>query len=132
MPDKKFRLLCADDHEDTCLMLSTLFEQLGYEVETTCDPKDALALAREHHFDLYILDGRFKGAQSTDLCASILALNPRALIVFYSGAAQDAERVRALAAGATSYVIKPDIKGLVAAVKDALAEDDDNKAETAT
>jgi CheY-like chemotaxis protein len=131
MPDKKFRLLCADDHEDTCLMLSTLFGQLGYEVETTSDPDGALAHAREDRFDLYIIDGRFHGSQRADLCAAILALNARARIVFYSGAAQDADRERALGAGAIAYVVKPDIKGLVAVVKNVLTPNDDD-AKTAT
>ncbi|MDT7541706.1 MAG: two-component system, response regulator RegA [Acidobacteriota bacterium] len=132
MPEEKFRLLCADDHEDTCLMLSTLFGQLGYEMETACDPEDALVLARERHFDLYILDARFHGSQRTDLCASILALDPRARVLFYSGATQDADRERALSAGAIAYVAKPDIKGLVAAVKKVLAGDDDSAAGNAT
>jgi CheY-like chemotaxis protein len=120
MPGKKFQILCVDDHEDTCLMLSILFGQLGYEAETMCDPDDALARAREGRFDLYVLDGRFHGLERTDLCASILSLNPRARVVFYSGAAQDSDRERAMRAGATAYVAKPDIKALVAVVNDVL------------
>jgi CheY-like chemotaxis protein len=126
MPDKKFRILCVDDHEDTCFMLSTLFGQIGYEVETSADPDDALRLAREGRFDLFIVDGRYQGVARPDLCDSILALNPSARIIFYSGMAQDSARAQSLCAGATAYVGKPDIKNLVAAVKEVLAASGDD------
>ena len=131
MPDKKFRILCVDDHEDTCFMLSTLFGQMGYEVETTGEPDDALRLAREGRFDLFVLDGRFAGVARTDLCGSILSLNEGARIIFYSGAVQESDREQALCAGATAYVGKPDIKALVETVKQVLVASE-NAAQTAT
>ena len=132
MPSKKFQILCVDDHEDTCLMLSILFGQLGYEAETTPDPEAALARARAGRFDLYVLDGRFHGAERTDLCASILALNPHSHVVFYSGAVQDSDRERAMRAGATAYVAKPDIKALVDTVREVLAQGGEGDAVKAT
>jgi CheY-like chemotaxis protein len=132
MPDKKFRILCVDDHEDTCFMLSTLFGQMGYEVQTSGDPDDALRLAREGRFDLFVLDGRFAGVARTDLCASILSLNERARIVFYSGMVEAVVREQALCAGATAYVSKPDIKALVETVKKVLAATGDAAQQTAT
>lgn len=127
MPDKKFRILCVDDHADTCLMLSTLFGQMGYEVESATDPEVAHARAREVHFDLYVLDGRFQGRERTDICAALSTLDPHARVIFYSGDAQDDARDRAFEAGACGYVAKPDIKGLVAAVKKALAANGDGE-----
>jgi CheY-like chemotaxis protein len=120
MPDRKFRILCVDDHEDTCLMLSTLFGQMGYEVESSPDPEDALARARNGRFDLYILDGHFRGSQGADLCDALIESEPHARVVFYSGDAQESARESALGAGASAYVTKPDIKALVAAVEKVL------------
>jgi DNA-binding response OmpR family regulator len=121
MTGKKPRIICVDDHEDTCFMLSTLFGQFGYDVLTTGDPDDALRLAREQRFDLFILDGHYQGVSRLDLCARVLELDPLAQIIFYSGAARETEREEGLGAGAKAYVVKPDIKGLVAAVKKLLS-----------
>ncbi|MDT7602175.1 MAG: two-component system, OmpR family, alkaline phosphatase synthesis response regulator PhoP [Acidobacteriota bacterium] len=123
MASKKPRIICVDDHEDTCFMLSTLFGQLGYEVLTTGDPDDALRLAQDERFDLYILDGHYKGVSRFDLCERVLALDPHAQVVLYSGAAQETERAEGLRAGASAYVVKPDIKGLMATVKQLVEPD---------
>ncbi|MCA1815019.1 MAG: response regulator [Acidobacteria bacterium] len=120
MGQDKPRILCVDDHEDTCQMLSLFFEHAGYEVGTTGDPEEALRLARERLFDLYVLDGRYNGAPRPDLCAKLLELDPGASVVIYSGAVSHSERAEELCEGARAYVAKPDMKGLVEAVKAAL------------
>jgi DNA-binding response OmpR family regulator len=121
VPSQKPRIICVDDHEDTCFMLSTLFGQQGYDVLTTGDPEEALRLATEGRFDLFVLDGHYHGVSRLDLCERVRELDPRARVIFYSGAAQESERAEGLLAGASAYVVKPDIKGLLAAVKKILA-----------
>ena len=121
MTSHKPRIICVDDHEDTCFMLSPLFGQMGYDVLTTGDPEEALRLAAEGRFDLFVLDGHYRGVSRLDLCARVRELDPHARVIFYSGAAQETERAKGLAAGASAYVVKPDIKGLMAAVRKLLA-----------
>ena len=123
MPQDKPRILCVDDHEDTCQMLSLLLSHEGYEVETSPDPDEALRLARERRFALFILDGRYNGVPRPDLCAKLIELDPGTPIIIYSGAVSRSERAEELCAGARAYVAKPDIQALVVAVNAALAPD---------
>lgn len=55
-----------------------------------------------------------------ELCRHIRESRPGAKVIFYSGAAFDEDRERGLAAGACAYVNKPEVEGLVEAVKRAL------------
>ena len=122
MTSHKPRIICVDDHEDTCFMLSTLFGQMGYDVLTTGDPEEALRLATEGSFDLFILDSHYRGVSRFDLCERLRGLDPHARVIFYSGAAQETERAKGLDAGASAYVVKPDIKALMAAVRKLIAD----------
>ncbi len=45
-----------DDVSDVTEMLSVLMTHAGYDVSTASNAQDALALAREHHFDVIISD----------------------------------------------------------------------------
>ena len=117
------RILCVEDDEDSCFMLKALFETWGYEVTTAGGVEAALRLIRPQSFDLFILDNRFADGSGVDLCRRIRAADPQTPIVFYSGAALEADRERGLGAGAQAYVIKPDIDGLLAAVKELLEDE---------
>lgn len=97
-------------------MLSALFGAAGYEVATAggvAEARRALAVAS---FDLVVLDNRFADGTGVELCAWVLARSPATPVVFYSGAAYDGDKERALRAGAAAYVVKPDIEGLLTAV----------------
>src|SRR5688572_28169104 len=48
--------LVVDDVSDVTEMLSVLLTHAGYEVSTAHCARDAIALAREHHFDVIISD----------------------------------------------------------------------------
>jgi CheY-like chemotaxis protein len=39
------RILCVDDHADTCFMLQTLFGRAGHEVVSAANVGEALRLA---------------------------------------------------------------------------------------
>jgi len=50
------RILVVDDDRGLSLALSTLLKAVGHAVETAGDGPDALALLREHDFDIVLLD----------------------------------------------------------------------------
>ncbi|HZB44117.1 MAG TPA: hypothetical protein VE360_02680, partial [Pyrinomonadaceae bacterium] len=56
MPSEKRRVLCAEPHEDTCLLIKTLLGGQGHEVVSARTVHDCLELARRERFDLYMLD----------------------------------------------------------------------------
>ena len=56
MQRTKARILHVDDHQDTRLIIAALLNDLGYGVMTAGSVTEALALSKEIHYDLFILD----------------------------------------------------------------------------
>jgi len=112
----------VDDNDDTCFLLQSLLGSHGHEVKTAAGFGEALSLARAQDFDLFILDIHYPGGSGEDLCRQLKQLRPATPVIFYSGAADEDERERGLAAGADAYVLKPEIDGLLAAVRQALQQ----------
>lgn len=122
MADSKCRVLCVDDHHDTSEMLELLLSKEDYEVETAGTMEEACRLAMETQFDLYVLDRRLPDATGLELCERLQEMTPGVPCIFYSGDAYELHRREAFAAGASAYVAKPDIDGLIDAVQKLLAE----------
>lgn len=111
------RILCVDDHDDTCFFLSTLLGGSGYEVKHAASVGEALGVAREEHFDLFVLDSRYPDGSGVELCQRLRQARPPTPVVFYSGASLAEDEARALGAGAEAYVVKPEIDGLLTVVE---------------
>lgn len=125
MQPTKRRILCVDDDDDTCFMLSALLGQAGYEVLTASGVAEGLRLARGGRFDLYILDNRFTDGTGLDLCRQIREFDDTTPILFFSGLAQESDRQRGLGAGAQGYLIKPnDLDKLVETVARLIGNND--------
>lgn len=122
-PHKK-RILCVDDDEDVCLMITNLLGFIGYQVTTVQTVPDALNSIREGKFDLYLIDNWLPGGSGIDICRTIRADNPSVAIVFYSAAAFEDDRKRAIEAGADAYFLKPtEINKLVEAIRQMFDEE---------
>ena len=67
----------------------------------------ALSAANKAGFDAYILDYWLPDMSGISLCKDIRRLDPRAPIVFHTGAAQDGYRARAIRAGADGFLAGP-------------------------
>lgn len=116
MQSPRRRILCVDDNEDTCFMLTTLLGR-DYETKSAAGVGATMELARREHFDLYILDNRFPNATGPELCRRLRELHPETPIIFYSGAAFESDREEGLRAGAQAYIVKPNIDSLTEAVR---------------
>lgn len=115
------RVLCVDDNEDFCEMLSIQLKLLRIEANTVATAAQALWAIQAERFDLYLLDSWLPGVDGFELCRRIRDLDPHTPILFFSGAAYEADKKRALEAGANAYVIKPDLHGLVGSIKKLLS-----------
>jgi DNA-binding response OmpR family regulator len=115
-------VLCVDADEDACFILYALLKGEGCDAVTTFTLGDALALAKREAFDLYILDTRYQDGTGLELCRALRGLRPDAKVIFYSGAAHEADRQSVTEAGELAYVKKHEIKELLAAVRRALAD----------
>ena len=107
------RILCVDDDEDCRVMLRTLLELALVEAKTVGTSAQALAAIEREHFDLYMLDARLPDLDGFELCRRMRDFDPNTPILFFSGAAFEADKQKGVEAGANAYVIKPDLEGLL-------------------
>ncbi len=121
MSQGKCRVLCIDDHEDSSEILKLILSQEDYEVSTAVTVREALELAVNEEFDLYVLDRHLPDGSGVELCQKLDEISPGVPCIFYSGDAYDIHRSEALAAGADAYVAKPDIERLINSVRELLA-----------
>lgn len=115
MPTK--RILCIDDHEDTCFLLTTMLGRSGMEAVSAPGVDEALRLMESEQFSLYVVDGQMRGASGLTPCEEIRAVDAHTPIVIFSGQANESDKVAAMLAGANAYVLKPEVTELVATVE---------------
>ncbi len=120
--DTLSRVLCVDDDDDACEMMSLLLK--GYGIDATCvrSAAEAWPMIKAECFDLYLLDGWLPKVDGFEFCRQLRHFDPLTPILFYSGAAYDADRQKGIAAGANAYIVKPDFDGLTDTLLDLLAK----------
>jgi CheY-like chemotaxis protein len=101
----KKRILCVEDHEDTCELIAIILSD--YEVIFSKTIAESIKLFKSQPFDLCILDSLLEDGHGIELCRQLLALKPDTPIIFASGVSQRQEINKALAAGAKAYLVKP-------------------------
>jgi DNA-binding response OmpR family regulator len=104
---RKKAILCIEDDQDTCEMLTVLLGLAGYDVTHAQNSIDGLSLARQSKFDLILLDWYLPDGTGIELCQGIREFDTTTPIVFYTGEAHETELQQALSAGANGYLIKP-------------------------
>ncbi len=112
------RVLFVDDDEDACEILRLLMSSCGIDATCAQSPAEAWPLIRGQDFDLFVLDGWLPGIDGFEFCRQIREVDSDTPVIFYSGAAYDADIRRGIAAGANAYVTKPDIDALIKAIAD--------------
>ena len=117
MRPAKTHILCVDDDGDVAELVSMMLRSADadYEVESVALPEEALRLAAERGFDLYVLDYRYPRTTGVEVCKQIRLRDPHTPIMFFTAEARERVRLEALAACADAYLIKPDDLGKVAA-----------------
>lgn len=116
MQPVKQRILCVDDDDDTCFMLTTLLEQENFETKSANTINEALQLAQSSSFNLFVIDNRFPDARGPNLCRRLKELFPLTPLIVFSGDGYKSDCVEALEAGAAALVNKPDVDVLVQTV----------------
>jgi CheY-like chemotaxis protein len=104
-----FKVLVAEDHDDTRMLLRTLLERRGLTVVEASDGEEACALATRECPDLILMDGglpRLDGISATRRLRGLDAL-AGVPIVFLSGHAGPQHQQDARDAGCDDYVVKP-------------------------
>jgi DNA-binding response OmpR family regulator len=107
MKSQYARILYAEDDADTRELVTVIFERQNCQVIATESHDEALRLARAEHFDLYLIDNWMPGISGVRLCEQLREFDQHTPVLFYSGAAYETDRERALLSGAQGYLVKP-------------------------
>ena len=107
MTSPKGRILCTEDDPDNRDLIVLTLSRNGFDVICAKDADHAITLAKTNSFDLYLLDTWLPGISGTTLCRRIRKFDFKTPILFYSGAAADADKEAAKKAGAQGYLVKP-------------------------
>lgn len=110
------RVLCVDDDQDSREMLSLILKFWRIETKAVGTAAQALSSIQAESFDLYLLDAWLPDLDGFELCRRLRNFDPHTPILFFSGAAYEADKKRGIEAGANAYVIKPDIDGLLGSI----------------
>ena len=121
-PKARLRVLCVDDDEDSRVMLTALLKLAFIEAKAVGTGAEALSSIQAEPFDLYMLDARLPDFDGFELCRRLRAIDRTTPILFFSGAAFEADKKRGIEAGANAYVIKPDLDGLVSSIRQFASE----------
>jgi DNA-binding response OmpR family regulator len=115
-------ILYIEDHKDTQELVTLILAESNYRVTVTCNIRDALKLAQEQDFDLYILDSWLPDGSGIELCKRLREFDKVTPIMFLSAAAYEADKQAAMDHGAQSYLVKPtDIQALTNEVESLIA-----------
>jgi len=124
MPRETIRILLVDDH---VVVRNGVRLMLGSEADIVIqgeagDAQEALRLAREHEFDVALVDIALPCMNGLDLLRHLRAEHPRLAVLVLSTYAEEIYAVRALKLGASGYLTKDTpAAALVAAVRKAAA-----------
>jgi CheY-like chemotaxis protein len=98
------RILHVDDDPTTREAVRRILPA-DLEVVSACGLADALDLARDGDFDLYLLGGMFRDGSSLELCYELRLLDPKIPVLIHSLLPEEL-RQSLLLAGATEIVDK--------------------------
>ena len=102
----------ADDSITTRSLLRSVLEGGGYRVRTASDGDEALRIARSEPIDLVVSDVRMPRLDGIGLLQRLRSDQRTSTLplVLFSGANNDEDKQRGLAAGASAYLAKSDFE----------------------
>lgn len=106
MSDLRQRLLVVEDEKTLRETLTYNLEREGYEVVASGDGGEALEIAREHKFDLIVLDVMLPTLDGLSI-VRILRKEQRTPIILLTARSGEVDRIVGLETGADDYIVKP-------------------------
>jgi two-component system, OmpR family, KDP operon response regulator KdpE len=100
------RVLVVDDERQILRAMRVILRAAGFEVATAATVQEALDALAVRPLDAAIIDLILPDGNGVDICRSIREWSDMPIIVL-SAVGDEAEKVRALEAGADDYVTKP-------------------------
>jgi DNA-binding response OmpR family regulator len=101
------RILVIDDDQMILDAISTILEDMGYQVDGFRQSPEGEKAALSTHYDLILMDLRMPDRDGAAVTESILAAKPEAKVLIITGHPSDPLAKRALDAGAKALLKKP-------------------------
>ncbi|MGA2923441.1 MAG: sigma-54 dependent transcriptional regulator [Candidatus Sulfotelmatobacter sp.] len=102
-----FRLLVIDDESQNLGLIELALEQQGLEILTTTDSEAGLAVFREKHPEIVLLDLVMPKISGMDLLEQMIVSDPGAEVILMTGHYSAESAVEAIRKGAADYLTKP-------------------------
>ena len=100
------KILVVDDEQTLVKGMKFNLENEGYEVECAYDGAAAVELARNHRFDLLILDVMMPELDGLEACMRIREFS-NVPIIMLTAKSEDADKLMGFECGADDYLTKP-------------------------
>ncbi|MFY9647828.1 MAG: response regulator [Terriglobales bacterium] len=118
-------ILLIEDDEPLLAAMAEYFQCHGYEVKTAGEAEEAVAMLRNHRFDVAITDLELNSIEGLDGFGVLKALrqaSPGTKVIIYSGHADSMIVEAAIGQGGISFIAKPSsFTELLASVEDLCA-----------
>ena len=117
------RILFVDDEKSMVNLNRQRLERLGYQVESTTKPEEALEWfkADPDQFDVIITDMTMPRMTGDRLAAEVLKIRPHMQVIICTGYSERMSAKKAAALGVRKYIEKPiDLRNLASAIREVL------------
>ena len=106
-PQRRLRILVADDNHDTAESLAVLLEMMGHQVQVAYDGQEALQAAASLEPELALVDLGMPKLNGYQVAERLRTGSPRTVLVAVTGWGQPADVQRAQRAGFHHHLVKP-------------------------
>ncbi len=112
------RVLLVEDEPRVARFIAKGLRERSYAVDLAADGEQAVYMAREHDYDLIILDVNLPIQDGYSVCRDLRALGRRQPVLMLTARDAVDDRVKGLDSGADDYLTKPfDFKELLARIR---------------
>jgi two-component system chemotaxis response regulator CheY len=103
------KMLTVDDSQSVRKLVKFTLKAKGFQVSSACDGLEALDLLKQEEFDAIILDINMPRMNGLEFLKQIKANDQYASIpvIMLTTEGQDDDKDKAVALGATAYMVKP-------------------------
>lgn len=106
MPLSESSILYIDDDDGLCRLTKRHLERMGCTLTCVLSGTEGLRLAREHPFDLVVLDHVMPGMGGMETLEHLMNLPSPPAVIYVTGSDDSGIAVAALKTGAVDYVVK--------------------------
>ncbi|MCX7919582.1 MAG: response regulator [bacterium] len=100
-------ILIVDDQEIIRRSLSTILENVGYQVTAVATVKEAVQCLHQMQYSLVLTDLRLNGESGLDIIEHVKQYYPKTLVILLTAYASVESAIAALRRGAYDYLVKP-------------------------